>query len=190
MLGTRQYGGSQSALLLRIPLLRLPINRSMSRLALTGRASIGHDDPSEREFAAGLQWRPSASLPAQFALERRFRPDRNDAFAGFVAVGTTKRHCRWGLPLMPTDKQALLLAKMVAALPMFKCMRSSPLLRSGVQVWRQAQARGVAGKARSCGSILGRRSARNCNLAPRTSDWMQAGAFASRATHGLAMAQL
>lgn len=95
VLGTRQYGGSQSALLLRIPLLRLPINRSMSRLALTGRASIGHDDPSEREFAAGLQWRPSASLPAQFALERRFRPDRNDAFAGFVAGG----HDRAALPL-------------------------------------------------------------------------------------------
>ena len=146
--------------------------------------------------------RANANLRQAFNGARLPRCQRNSHLSGgsgqiattplraLLRGGTTERHCHWGLPLMPTDKQALLLAKMVAALPMFKCMRSSPLLRSGVQVWRRAQARGVAGKARSCGSILGRRSARNCNLAPRTSDWMQAGAFASRATHGLAMAQL
>lgn len=95
VLGNGQYGGSQSALVVRVPLLRFRNNRNPSRLALIGRAAMSHDDPREREFAAGLQWRPSASLPAQFALERRFRPDREDAFAGFVSGG----HDKAALPL-------------------------------------------------------------------------------------------
>ena len=95
VLGNGQYGGSQSALLVRIPLLRLPNNPSLSRLALIGRASMAHVAPREREFAAGLQWRPSASFPAQIALERHFRPDRDDAFVAFVSGG----HDGTALPL-------------------------------------------------------------------------------------------
>lgn len=94
-LGNGQYGGSQSALLMTIPLLRHRRERSVSRFSLVGRASVSHDDLREREWAAGLLWRPSAAFPAQLSLERRFRPDRPDAVAAFVSGG----HDGTSLPL-------------------------------------------------------------------------------------------
>lgn len=94
-LGNGQYGASQSALLMTIPLLRYRRERSVSRFALIGRASISHDTLREREWAAGLLWRPSAAFPAQLSLERRFRPDRPDAVAAFVSGG----HDGTSLPL-------------------------------------------------------------------------------------------
>lgn len=94
-LGNGQYGGSQSALLMTIPLLRHRRERGVSRFSLVGRASVSHDDLREREWAAGLLWRPSAAFPAQLSLERRFRPDRPDAVAAFVSGG----HDGTSLPL-------------------------------------------------------------------------------------------
>ena len=95
VLGTGQYGGSQSALSMTIPLLRHKNERSVPRLSLFGRASVSHDDLRNREWAAGLLWRPSAAFPAQLSLERRFRPDRPDAVAAFVSGG----HDGTSLPL-------------------------------------------------------------------------------------------
>jgi hypothetical protein len=94
-LGNGQYGASQSALLMTIPLLRYRRERCVSRFALVGRASVSHDDLREREWAAGLLWRPSAAFPAHLSLERRFRPDRPDAVAAFVSGG----HDSTSLPL-------------------------------------------------------------------------------------------
>jgi hypothetical protein len=87
VLGNGQYGGSQSALLLTVPLLEFPNNVGVSRFALIGRASVSNDNPREREWAAGLRWRPSAVFPAQLSLEQRFRSDRPDAVAAFVSGG-------------------------------------------------------------------------------------------------------
>lgn len=95
VLGNGQYGGSQSALLMTIPLLRHKRKRSVSRFSLVGRASVSHDDLRNREWAAGLIWRPLAAFPAQLALERCFRPDRPDAVAAFVSGG----HDGTSLPL-------------------------------------------------------------------------------------------
>ena len=95
VLGNGQYGGSQSALLMTIPLLRHKRKRSVSRFSLAGRASVSHDDLRDREWAAGLSWRPLAAFPAQLFLERRFRPDRPDAVAAFVSGG----HDGTSLPL-------------------------------------------------------------------------------------------
>ena len=89
--GSGQYGGGQSALLMTIPLLDV----GASPFAMIGRASVAHDDPREHEWAAGLLWHPSAAFPAQLSLERRFRPDRPDAFAAFISGG----HGDTSLPL-------------------------------------------------------------------------------------------
>ena len=86
-LGNGQYGGSQSALLMTIPLLRHRRERSVSRFAIIGRASVSHDDLRAREWSAGLRWRPSTTFPAHLSLEQRFRPDRPDAVAAFVSGG-------------------------------------------------------------------------------------------------------
>lgn len=93
--GNGQYGGSQSALLMTIPMLRFQDKSSGPRLAFTARVSVSHNIPREGEVATGLQWRPSATFPAQVTLERRFRPDRADAFAAFVSGG----HDAAALPL-------------------------------------------------------------------------------------------
>lgn len=87
VLGNEQYGGSQSALLMTTPLLRHKGKRGVSRLSLVGRATLSHNDLREREWMAGLLWRPSAAFPAQVSLERRFRLDRSDAFVAFVSGG-------------------------------------------------------------------------------------------------------
>jgi hypothetical protein len=86
-LGNGQYGGSQSAVIAAIPVLRFSGNPSLSRLSLTGRVSVAHDSVRERELAAGVRWRPVARIPVQFIAERRFREDRPDAFAALVAGG-------------------------------------------------------------------------------------------------------
>lgn len=86
-LGNGQYGGSQSAIITNVPLMRFEADRSTARLALTGRFAVAHGVPRERELAAGVQWRPSLDVPVNIIAERRFRQDRPDAFAVFVAGG-------------------------------------------------------------------------------------------------------
>jgi hypothetical protein len=87
VLGNGQYGGGQSAILATIPLLRFSKQSSVSRLALIGRASVAHDDLREREYSAGVRWQPMASVPAHVTVENRFRHNRPDAIAAFVAGG-------------------------------------------------------------------------------------------------------
>lgn len=90
ILGNGQYGGSQSAIIANVPLLRFGTDRTTARLALTGRLAIAHGLPREREVAAGLKWRPSLNIPVNVIAERRFRQDRPDAFAFFVAGGQSE----------------------------------------------------------------------------------------------------
>ena len=87
MLGNGQYGGSQSAVIAAIPMLRFSGNPGLSRLSLNGRASVAHGSARERELAAGARWRPVARIPVQVIAERRFRENRPDAFAALVAGG-------------------------------------------------------------------------------------------------------
>jgi hypothetical protein len=87
-LGLGQYGGSQSAVLIALPIQRFSRTEGPTRFALIGRVSASHGDVREREFAAGLRWRPLASTPVQLSVERRVREDRPDATAAFVSGGT------------------------------------------------------------------------------------------------------
>ena len=87
-LGLGQYGGSQSAVLIAVPLDRFSGADGVSRFALIARVSASHGRLRERELAAGLKWRPLVSFPAQISVERRFREDRPDAIAAFVSGGT------------------------------------------------------------------------------------------------------
>jgi len=87
MLGNGQYGGSQSAVIAAIPVLRFSGNPGLSRLSMAGRISVAHGSVRERELAAGVRWRPVARIPVQVIAERRFRENRPDAFAALVAGG-------------------------------------------------------------------------------------------------------
>jgi hypothetical protein len=86
-LGNGQYGGSQSAVMAAIPVLRFSGNPGLSRLSIAGRASVAHGSVRERELAAGVRWRPVARIPVQVIAERRLRENRPDAFAALVAGG-------------------------------------------------------------------------------------------------------
>ena len=87
MLGNGQYGGSQSAVIAAIPVLRFSGNPGHSRLSMAGRISVAHGSVRERELAAGVRWRPVARIPVQVIAERRFCDNRPDAFAALVAGG-------------------------------------------------------------------------------------------------------
>ena len=86
-LGNGQYGGSQSAVIAAIPVLRFSGNPDHSRLSMVGRVSVAHGSVREKELAAGVRWRPVARIPVQVIAERRFRENRPDAFAALVAGG-------------------------------------------------------------------------------------------------------
>jgi hypothetical protein len=86
-LGNGQYGGSQSAVIAAIPVLRFSGNPGLSRLSMAGRVSVAHGRLREKELAAGVRWRPVARIPVQVIAERRLREDRPDAFAALVAGG-------------------------------------------------------------------------------------------------------
>ena len=58
-------------------------------LALLVRAAVAHDDLHERELALGVRWHPIANVPVTISAERRFRPDRRDALALYVAGGVS-----------------------------------------------------------------------------------------------------
>jgi len=87
ILGYGQYGGSQSAIIADVPLLRFGADKDTPRLAITGRVSVAHGLRRERELAAGLKWRPSLDIPVSVIAERRFRQDQLDALAIFLAGG-------------------------------------------------------------------------------------------------------
>jgi hypothetical protein len=85
--GGGQYGGSQSGMIATYSLARFRGKDGQSKIALLARGAIAHDDPAEREFAAGLRWQPLAGAPFTLTAERRFRNARADAFALYIAGG-------------------------------------------------------------------------------------------------------
>lgn len=87
MLGNGQYGGSQSAIIVNVPVRRFGANNDATRLAVAGRLAVAHGALRERELSAGLKWRPSPTIPVSVTVERRFRVDRVDAFALFASAG-------------------------------------------------------------------------------------------------------
>lgn len=98
-LGNGQYGGSQSAVIAAIPVIRPSGHPGLTRLSLTGRISVAHGGLREREWAAGVRWRPVARIPVLVIAERRFREDRPDAFAALVAGGQSGLKLPLGLTL-------------------------------------------------------------------------------------------
>lgn len=84
-----QYGGSQSGFIVTWDILPPRRGQERPRLALLARGAIAHGDTSDREFAAGVRWHPLPRLPLSLSVERRFRPERPDANAAYVAGGTT-----------------------------------------------------------------------------------------------------
>lgn len=84
-LGNGQYGGGQSAVIAAYSLPRFGRNS----FDIMARAAIAHDNSEQREFSAGVRWRPTQLLPVQFTAERRFRHGRADAFAAYAAGGTS-----------------------------------------------------------------------------------------------------
>ena len=93
--GNGQYGGSQSAVLITIPVLWYHDAKDTARLAVIGRFSKSHGKVSQSEWAAGVQWHPVKSIPAQIFIERRVRQGRSDAVAAYLAGG----HAGSTLPL-------------------------------------------------------------------------------------------
>jgi hypothetical protein len=86
-IGGGQYGGSQSGVIATYTLARFRDAGGQSKLALLARSAIAHDDPAERELAAGLRWQPLPRAPFTLTAERRFRNARSDAFAVYLAGG-------------------------------------------------------------------------------------------------------
>ncbi len=87
---TGQYGGSQSGFVATYGLARFPDGKGHSRLALLARGAIAHEEPGERELAAGLRWQPSPHVPLTVTAERRFRNARSDALAIYLAGGKSQ----------------------------------------------------------------------------------------------------
>ncbi len=85
--GNGQYGGSQSAVSITIPVLRYHDAKETARLAVIGRFSKSHGKASQSEWAGGVQWHPVKSIPAQIFIERRVRQGRSDAVAAYLAGG-------------------------------------------------------------------------------------------------------
>lgn len=84
-----QYGGSQSAFVATLALASRANADTAPSVALQFRGSLAHDNPVDREFSAGLRYKPMDRLPLTIALERRFRHQRGGAFAVYVAGGDT-----------------------------------------------------------------------------------------------------
>ena len=87
LVGGGQYGGGQSGLIATYALASFRGTGGQSKLSILARGAIAHDDPAEREIAAGLRWQPLPRAPFTLTAERRFRNARNDAFAVYLAGG-------------------------------------------------------------------------------------------------------
>lgn len=80
-----QYGGGQSGFVATYDLG----TSGKSGLAILMRGAVAHENTRERELAGGVRWRPSQRLPVTVTAERRFRANRPDAFAAYVAGGVS-----------------------------------------------------------------------------------------------------
>jgi hypothetical protein len=87
LVGGGQYGGGQSGLIATYALASFRGTGGNSKLSILARGAIAHDDPAEREVAAGLRWQPLPRAPFTLTAERRFRNARADAFAVYLAGG-------------------------------------------------------------------------------------------------------
>lgn len=94
-----QYGGSQSAIIMMVPVLRYRNTPHMPRFSVIGRFSTSHSRIRESEWAAGIRWHPIQSVPAQISIERRFRQDRPDAVAAYIAGGIDRAKLPLGFKL-------------------------------------------------------------------------------------------
>lgn len=82
-----QYGGSQSGFVATYALRHWPDGEEKLAMLLRGAIALGNTQ--ERELAAGLRWRPVRALPFTISGERRFRANRPDAFAAYLAGGVS-----------------------------------------------------------------------------------------------------
>lgn len=82
-----QYGGSQSGLIVTVPLRGLGLFRNGENLAVLFRAVVTPDSRADREVAAGLRWRPLRAVPVTVSAERRFRRVGPDRVAIYIAGG-------------------------------------------------------------------------------------------------------
>ena len=82
-----RYGGGQSGVIATYALASFRNTGGNSKLSILARGAIAHDDPAEREVAAGLRWQPLPRAPFTLTAERRFRNARADAFAVYLAGG-------------------------------------------------------------------------------------------------------
>lgn len=80
-----QYGGSQYGAIATWDLL----GKAGRGPALLLRAS-GTPDGVQREIAIGTRWQPKQEWPVSLSLERRFRANAPDSFAGYVAGGVDR----------------------------------------------------------------------------------------------------
>ena len=82
-----QYGGSQSGLIVAIPIHGIRIFDNAENVALLFRAAVAPDSRADREVAIGVRYRPVSALPLTVTAERRFRPVGPDRMAVYVAGG-------------------------------------------------------------------------------------------------------
>lgn len=80
-----QYGGSQYGAIATWDLL----GQAGRGPALLLRAS-GTPDGAQREVAVGTRWQPKQDWPVSLSLERRFRANSPDSFAGYLAGGVDR----------------------------------------------------------------------------------------------------
>lgn len=192
MLGNGQYGGSQSAVIAAIPMLRFSGNPGLSRLSLNGRASVAHGSARERELAAGVRWRPVARIPVQVIAERRFRENRPDAFAALVAGGQSGVKLPLGFRLDGYGQAGFVSGQGGGPFADVAAHAHRPIAQSHnrkTHLLRLAQGFGAAGKTMSCASMSAQISAQMWPRAARFSNLTQAGVGVLRATHSRAMGQ-
>lgn len=87
LLNGAQYGGSQSGVVATYAIARFQSTSREPKMAFLFRGAVAHDNLEERELAAGLRWRPARQIPVTLTLERRFRNERSDAIAVYLAGG-------------------------------------------------------------------------------------------------------
>lgn len=130
-LGSGQYGGSQSAVIAALPLLRFRSGNTAPKLAFIGRAAVAHGNSKEREIAAGLRWRPLQHLPLHLTAERRFRHARADAVAVYLAGGKSGIGLPLGFKLDSYGQTGFVSGKGGGAFADFNARADRQILKSG-----------------------------------------------------------
>lgn len=82
-----QYGGSQSGLIVAVPIRGISLFNEADNLAFLFRVAVAPDSRADREVAIGVRYRPVSTLPLTVTAERRFRPAGPGRMAIYVAGG-------------------------------------------------------------------------------------------------------